>query len=934
MDTNILKKMLHINTLQTFLNSDLYDSNFETSTLEASYPDGKQVRVGCNVGYSGFFKLICEDGIWNKRGKNCEPRFCGHPGDAQFADFHLEKGQDFVFGSKVVYTCQKGYQMVSRVNYRHCMAEGWDGVVPICEAQQCPVIHVKSNVQVNGDLEEATYGNVIRFSCKYSSQYLIGPTELYCDENGDWSGEPPECQEIKCAKPTIDNGYVVGGVVEYNENEVLHYKCNPKYSRSEERIPRCGKVGTRAGWSPTPLCELTKCRLDLPATDRTTYDPPYTNVFLPGETVRVNCDEKSWISNTDTTSVETTCGEDGQWTITPVCKEVVCNRHQENNVRDWHVEWWRQPLRLGDTVRYSCVSGFRSTDGSYSGKCTRSGWTPKPLCSEITCKVKYYADFADIDGVVKSVYKYNEKVHYTCKYGNAGFTLTCWDRGWTGEARCPKCPEAKIENGFVVGPHNGLLYYTCNEGYKLFTGGWWGEAKCDKGVVSGLGECIEESKCGKIPVIPNGEVLARERVDPEDERRITCEQGFVAQVYTLTCRGGQWSSGQFQLNDVSTDSNCGAPPKVDNAVIRSSYKKEYLSNSSVTYLCRDKYKIVDENTLRCQDGEWEKKNITCSNEEKTIIASAEKEQYLNEEVIQYQCAASAESGKATCIDGKWNKTMTCEVKPCELPEDTPNGYYQIIHGEDFVFGTTIKYLGYQMVSRIDTRTCLQDKWTNHVPVCDPPPAEKWVIVRGLPDNDNPILPDSFLRFSCQGPGKFLNGSSVLICGKDGQWDNPFPICEGKPSFHMMNCVLCVQDITCENKQDGWEISVLKTCKVRALPRNVNMIPDIRNRQVREGQKLSFVCKQSGHNVRGMAEIQCLANGQWSHPFPTCGKSLGCRRPPTLANGDIKESVGFEYRHDERVAYTCQALYLLAGDPYKTCLDGKWIGQMKCLSKSK
>lgn len=64
--------------------------------------------------------------------------------------------------------------------------------------------------------------------------------------------------------------------------------------------------------------------------------------------------------------------------------------------------------------------------------------------------------------------------------------------------------------------------------------------------------------------------------------------------------------------------------------------------------------------------------------------------------------------------------------------------------------------------------------------CDPPPAEKWVIVRGLPDNDNPILPDSFLRFSCQGPGKFLNGSSVLICGKDGQWDNPFPICEGKP----------------------------------------------------------------------------------------------------------------------------------------------------------
>lgn len=63
--------------------------------------------------------------------------------------------------------------------------------------------------------------------------------------------------------------------------------------------------------------------------------------------------------------------------------------------------------------------------------------------------------------------------------------------------------------------------------------------------------------------------------------------------------------------------------------------------------------------------------------------------------------------------------------------------------------------------------------------CDPPPADGGVTVEGLPENDGPILPDRFLTFSCDGPGKYLNGSSVLICGKDGQWDNPFPSCEGK-----------------------------------------------------------------------------------------------------------------------------------------------------------
>ena len=48
--------------------------------------------------------------------------------------------------------------------------------------------------------------------------------------------------------------------------------------------------------------------------------------------------------------------------------------------------------------------------------------------------------------------------------------------------------------------------------------------------------------------------------------------------------------------------------------------------------------------------------------EKTFIAPVEKEQYLNGEVIQYQSATGAESSNSTCIDGKWNKTMTCDGK--------------------------------------------------------------------------------------------------------------------------------------------------------------------------------------------------------------------------------------------------------------------------------
>lgn len=61
-------------------------------------------------------------------------------------------------------------------------------------ALQCPVIRPDDNVQVLGDAEEANYGNVVRFSCKSNSEMLKGPAEIYCNEEGEWSGTVPKCE--------------------------------------------------------------------------------------------------------------------------------------------------------------------------------------------------------------------------------------------------------------------------------------------------------------------------------------------------------------------------------------------------------------------------------------------------------------------------------------------------------------------------------------------------------------------------------------------------------------------------------------------------------------------------------------------------------------------------------------------------------------------
>ena len=69
-----------------------------------------------------------------------------------------------------------------------------------------------------------------------------------------------------------------------------------------------------------PTNAAVTCRLTLPPMEGTTFEPVYRNVFSPGETVRVNCGPKYWISDHQSTSAVTTCQEDGEWSLRPICQ--------------------------------------------------------------------------------------------------------------------------------------------------------------------------------------------------------------------------------------------------------------------------------------------------------------------------------------------------------------------------------------------------------------------------------------------------------------------------------------------------------------------------------------------------------------------------------------------------------------------------------------
>ncbi|KAL3047057.1 hypothetical protein OYC64_021313 [Pagothenia borchgrevinki] len=352
-----------------------------------------------------------------------------------------------------------------------------------------------------------------------------------------------------------------------------------------------------------------------------------------------------------------------------------------------------------------------------------------------------------------------------------------------------------------------------------------------------------------------------------------------------------------------------------------------------------------------------------------VVDETKKAEYQLGDVIHFACETGYISGptiRYACTSEGWLalRQGRCYLKPCELPDDTPNGFYQIIHGEELVFGTKIKYFcneGYQMVSKDDTRTCFLDNWTNHLPICEPlscelPPANEGLMVKGIPENDDLILPDRFLEFRCDGPWKNLNGSSMLICLKDGQWDNAFPTCEDitckveELSLHLTVAGLPTANKTvkvgrklqfhCEDEYglDGSEeITCLENgqwnapfptcaekCKVTGVSDTVRFSTD------RQVKRLTFSCHKNGDTLLGNAEVTCLANGQWSAPFPTCGAPSGCGKPTPLEDGDIEGTVGHEYRNGAKVKYICPNFYIMQGGPHKTCTNGQWVGQMRCL----
>ncbi|XP_029139530.1 complement factor H-like, partial [Protobothrops mucrosquamatus] len=317
-----------------------------------TYVHGRVISYKCRPGYvkAWHIKLKCNDGVWQQLApsKSCTGISCGHPGDSDYASFELDRGEDFTFGARVVYTCNEGYKMLSQVDYRECRANGWTNEVPHCEINKCRPIVPPSNVRIIQGAksqmnEDFLSGDLVIFGC-IGQLKIKGSNKITCTADGTWSAPVPECIEITCQADHIENGNILSPRFIYKEGERIRFSCIEGYTFADRPDALC----TENGWGSKLECKEIQC-----------FPPQMTNGrFRPrraqytyNDEIETICDEGYVLGGPGKVSKCTAL----DWSPPAVCKQIQCSPPQMTN---GHFRPRQAQYTYNDEIETICNEGY------------------------------------------------------------------------------------------------------------------------------------------------------------------------------------------------------------------------------------------------------------------------------------------------------------------------------------------------------------------------------------------------------------------------------------------------------------------------------------------------------------------------------------------------------------------------------------------------
>ncbi|XP_063307343.1 zona pellucida sperm-binding protein 3 receptor-like [Pelobates fuscus] len=605
----------------------------EAYLSRTSFAVKEKVEFQCRPGYTFSFSRFrniaasCESNLeWSfshpSSNTFCKRKSCGNPGDIINGAY---EAADFTFGSKAVYKCNNGYRMLTKRNYRECLADGqWSNITPECEAVICENPSALTNGYYSPDKDQYEYLDSVKYSCNQGLE-LIGEASVYCTSDGNWSSNPPECKVVRCPEPGIvpNSRKTSGFYGSYKLNFVVTYECLSGYQMVGFASVKCN---VNNEWEPAlPKC-LGKCWSYPPSLEYAELDKSiFGKIYLEDSEVSYRCREG--YEPVPGTEPSIKClGKKGWSTPQRFCTLRSCGNPGE--IENGHMNATNNFL-FKSYVIYNCSKGYKMISNSKL-YCQADGtWSSSPpTCKEIIC-----ATPSITDGTYSP-----EKMKYS---------------------------------------EMDLLTFSCNGNLKLIgdhslhcvSPGVWN---------SSVPEC--QAVCDSPPVIENTvleiQLADSSYFDINATVQYVCQPGFSHipnTSNTITCTNNlTWSTPETFCQRRS----CGNPGEIPNAQMEAT---DFLFESNVSYHCLTGYKLATSINFRyCQaNGNWSEIVPACEVQTCPVPHTGPKEsyrpqkkKYQYQDSISYKCHDGLSLfGKTslTCTEhGKWSSfTPHCKESQCD-----------------------------------------------------------------------------------------------------------------------------------------------------------------------------------------------------------------------------------------------------------------------------
>ncbi|XP_062986033.1 E-selectin [Elgaria multicarinata webbii] len=289
--------------------------------------------------------------------------------------------KNFSYNSSCNIKCLDGYKSTGLEPVVCTHSGDWSAPTPLCKVVECPVLQNPANGSFNCSHPlRNSWNSSCNFACE-EGFLLKGSNRLQCSASGEWDGQEPECEAVKCkAIPQPERGFVncSHDATELTFNSTCEFVCMEGYTLRGSPQIQCSSTGH---WSDSiPGCEVVECReLQPPAHGFLNCSHPAGN-FAWNTSCKFDCKEGFDLKGSSVLQ----CGASGKWDgQEPECEAVKCEVVQQPEGGFVNCSQTATELTFNSTCNFFCMEGY-TLRGSPQIQCSSMGqWSePIPKCEK------------------------------------------------------------------------------------------------------------------------------------------------------------------------------------------------------------------------------------------------------------------------------------------------------------------------------------------------------------------------------------------------------------------------------------------------------------------------------------------------------------------------------------------------------------------------